>query len=167
MPAMRFLIAAALATAPLSAAGADVADPVQGVEAIYRSYQGPASPPRPDGVSKLFQIAGTDLRRRMVANGVCSIPVRQRTFRCALGFDPVLGGSAGRVSVAKIERAPGETGRTRVVARISVEGKVRQIRFEFAKMSPNGRPTYVLQDVEGLEPSGWRLSEATASTRLP
>lgn len=164
---MRLLIAAALATAPLSAAGADVADPVRAVEAIYRAYQGPAASPRPDGITKLFQIAGSDLRRRMVANGVCSIPLRERVFRCALGFDPVLGGAPGRVSSAKIERAPGEAGRTRVVARINVDGAARQIRFEFAKRSPNGRPSYVLADVEGLEPSVWRLSDATAATRLP
>lgn len=164
---MRLLIAAALVTAPLSAACADVADPVRAVDALYRSYKVPLEGPGRDGVAKLFQIAGTDLRRRMVANGVCSIPPRERAFRCSLGFDPLLGGGSGRIVIAGIERAPGPAGRTSILARLTVDGAARQIRYDFAKRSPNGRPSYVLQDVEGLGPVTWRLSETSATTRLP
>lgn len=164
---MRLLLAAALATAPLSAARADVVDPVRAVEAIYRAYQGPAGSARPDGVAKLFQMAGTDLRRRMVANGVCTIPPRERVFRCALGFDPVLGGGYGRVALVGVDRSASETGATRILARLSVDGAARQVRFEFGKRSANGRPAYVLNDVEGLQPSAWLLSETTGTTRLP
>lgn len=110
-------------------ARADVLDPSTALKTLYRPYDVPATDGKSAGIEKVWQLAGPQLRRRLVANGVCTIPLRQRAFRCTSPFDPVVNGRGGRTRLISLEPLKSECPVRRFEANLDTNGVMHKVHF--------------------------------------
>lgn len=152
----------------VSAVADAVSDPAAALRTLYKSYEAGAIQAPNAGIEKIWELAGPQLRRRLVTNGVCTIPLGKRAFRCALDFDPIVGGVSG---ARLIDMAAGKADpkMVRIVARLDGGGVTQTVAFIFARNGDQGaKGGHVLVDIEGERPGevAWRLSELSPYAKL-
>lgn len=138
---------------------AGVADPLAALKALYGAYQSsPADTASRNNLDTLYLWADRQLKRKMLANGICKIPLGKREVVCKLANNPVGGGSTADVGPAVVTQVAGNTTERRLtVVFPDGDGASHEIIFRFAR---SGRE-WELTTCEGTTPLGgsWSLSE--------
>lgn len=149
---------AALLAAPLipATANAAVTDPLAALKSLYATKSRTAAPQRNTTIATLYDWADRNLRRKLMANGVCTIPIRSRDVKCSLKFDPAFAGITADPPVPDILAAG--TGNQRIV---TASFNDEDVRFEVVYTFTRNGDRWELSEYEARPPQGkvWRLSE--------
>lgn len=155
-PLVRWLGALLLATASSStSARADVADPVAALKSLYamiRSGNGAAP-----SIDTLHAWADRNLKRKLMANNVCTIPLRKRDVVCFLKVDPATAGFGAALPEPTLTTATTNADERTVTASFSDEEMKLEIIFRFVRSGS----AWELADLEARPPHkpAWRLSQ--------
>lgn len=144
---------------PVSDARAGVADPLTALRALYKDKVKAAAPDTKRTISTLYEWADRALKRKLLANGVCTVPFRSRDITCSLVIDPTVAGLQMPLPMPDptfTANAPSPTERT-VTATIVDEDMKFDVAYRFTRTGS----TWELSDLEARPPQGksWRLSE--------
>lgn len=138
---------------------AGVADPMIGVRTLYSAYQaGATNASSVPAIDTLYLWADRNLKRKLLANNVCTFPVGKRDVRCGAPFDPPAGGATAQLgNPAFTLVAGGSASRTVTVAFTDGDGVEREVTYRFTRQ---GRE-WELTEAEGRASvgKGWKLSE--------
>ena len=152
LPAILCLL---VATSVLPASAA-VNDPLVALKALYKSAIPKSSADRNTNIKTLYDWADRNLKRKLMANGICTIPLRKRDVECSLKFDPAFAGVTDDPPLPSIV-ADG-SGSTR---RVTVTFNDEDPRFEVVYSFSRNGDRWELSEYEARPPQGkvWRLSE--------
>lgn len=137
-------------------AAAAVVDPLQALKSFYNASKPKNATLSNARITTLYDWADRNLKRKLIANGVCTIPLRQREFACSLPFDPAFAGVARDLPAPDIT-AEGAGNERRVTATFNDE----DMRFEVVYTFTRSGNRWELSEYEARPPQGkpWRLSE--------
>ena len=145
------LLAVAIQAEP---ARAGVADPAAALKSLYASQKGT---PKPNAtIATLYAWADRNLKRKLMANGVCTIPLRSREVTCALRFDPATAGMETKLPDPAFTAVAATPNERQITVAFTDEDVKLEVVYRFAR---NG-DTWELTEVEGKPPhtKPWKLS---------
>lgn len=135
---------------------AGVADPAT---ALISLYAGLKAAPRSNTstIATLYSWADRNLKRKLMANGVCTIPFRSRDITCALRFDPATVGLDTLLPDPAFTAVAANTNERQVTVALTDEDVKLEVIYRFARNAG----TWELTEVEGKPPhtKPWKLSE--------
>ncbi len=142
-----------------TSASATVLDPLTALKSLYKAAKPKTAVDGNATIATLYDWAGRNLKRKLMANGVCTIPVRSRDVQCSLKFDPAFAGVTDDPPVPSI--AADGAGNVR---RITVTFNDEDVRFEVIYTFTRAGDRWELSEYEARPPQGnaWRLSELIA-----
>ncbi len=135
---------------------AGVADPAAALKSLYAGLK---ATPRPNTstIAILYSWADRKLKRRLMANSVCTIPLRSRDVTCALRFDPATAGLDTSLPDPAFTAVAANPNERQVTVALTDEDVKLEVIYRFARNAG----TWELTDVEGKPPhtKPWKLSE--------
>ena len=147
------LLAIALQAAP---AHAGVTDPTAALKSLYAGLN---AAPRQNAstIATLYSWADRNLKRKLMANSVCTIPLRSRDVTCALRFDPATAGTETALPDPTFTAVAANPNERQITVGFTDEDVKLEVVYRFAR---NGG-TWELTEVEGKPPhkKAWKLSE--------
>lgn len=150
-------LALALPTAT-TVARAGVADPLAAVRSLYAPYSAGGKPSaRTATIDTLYAWADRNLKRKLLANGVCTVPLGKRDITCASKVDPIVAGVATPLPDPTVTTiAINQSERQIAVAFLDDETKLDLV-YHFVR---NGG-AWELADLEAKPPHrpAWKLSQ--------
>jgi hypothetical protein len=135
---------------------AGVADPAAALKSLYAGLKATPSS-NTSTIATLYSWADRNLRRKLMANGVCTIPFRSRDITCALRFDPATAGTETALPDPAFTAVAANPNERQITVGFTDEDVKLEVIYRFAR---NGG-TWELTDIEGKPPhtKPWKLSE--------
>lgn len=154
--AVLFAVAWLLAGFHVLPAQAAVSHPLEALKSFYGAAKPTNAAASNARITTLYDWADRNLKRKLIANGVCTIPLRKRDFQCSLPFDPAFAGIAQAPPAPDLS-VDGTGNERRVTAAFNDE----VVRFEVIYTFTRSGSRWELSEYEARPPQGkpWRLSE--------